>query len=115
MKAKMSSWPRVVSMAYFTVCVTLVSSPAFAGYSSGAPQKLVQAGEGVLKPFVDLFTSPLLGMFAGLMMMMAVGTAFLAPVSEAIKGALKIAAVICLILMTPSFITAIVDGAGAVI
>ena len=112
---KSKSWWRLANMAFFSACVMLVSSPALAGYSTGAPAGLVSAGEGALKPIVDTMTSPLLGLVAGLAMMICFGASLFGQVGEAVKGALRIAGVFCAILMTPSIIAKIAQGAGALV
>jgi len=94
--------------------VVLMTSPAFAGTNSGGGQ-LAQKATGIFQQFIDVLTSPALGAFATIMMILALGAAFLGQTSDAMKGALKVAAITFGIIASPSFVTQIIDAAGAVV
>jgi hypothetical protein len=94
--------------------VLLTASPAFAGFSSGGGQ-IAQKATGVFQQFIDVLTSPALGAFASIMMILAVAAAYLGQSGDAMKGGLKVAAITFAILATPSFISVVVDAAGGLV
>lgn len=113
MKTRAMVSRRVLGVAVLT-WMTLSSSSAFAGTSSGGGQ-LAQKATGLFQQFIDILTSPALTAFATIMFIMAIAAAYFGNMGEAFKGGLKIAAVTFGILSAASFMTQLVDAAGAIV